>query len=351
MADRKLIATGNTNNPAIYDGGTLPNPGDNVHANGFTGTINASSNFHMLTTANVGIGAAAGGGFACSSAVTITGNITSGTTVGLTLSGANLITVIGSGTGGSSNFANAIANNCTAQCTFVGNYTGGAGIGAVGIQPGATSVSVITGNVTCGIGTNAYGFFGSATCTATINGNSIGGVGGNGVFVSSAGAIVTVNGYSICSSTGVAGVQGTSITARPIILAAEYSSTGASPTVGWVLFKNTNSTIKIFKQNSTTTILSDPAEVAGLLPAAFDLRYGVSCNNGQITGTLRVPQKGAVLLGVLTDDGLGEASLDGETLALAILNAINVSTNPIAERLRNVSTVQTDGSQLAAALS
>jgi hypothetical protein len=42
MANRYLIATGNSDNPAIYDGGTLPDPADVLRLNGFVLTVVAN---------------------------------------------------------------------------------------------------------------------------------------------------------------------------------------------------------------------------------------------------------------------------------------------------------------------
>ena len=51
MALRAAIATGNWSNPAIWNGGVLPNPGDVVASNNFTVTIDQNINVDILTNA------------------------------------------------------------------------------------------------------------------------------------------------------------------------------------------------------------------------------------------------------------------------------------------------------------
>ena len=82
------------------------------------------------------------------------------------------------------------------------------------------------------------------------------------------------------------------------------------------------------------------------IPAASNVRngivYGVS---GSLTGTLVVPPASAVTDGVIFDNGtIGTA----QNTAASFLAELAVSTDPLAERLRNVSTVQTTGAQIAA---
>lgn len=48
MANRYLIASGNSENPAIYDGGTLPDPSDVLRLNGFIWTVTANRTIAQL---------------------------------------------------------------------------------------------------------------------------------------------------------------------------------------------------------------------------------------------------------------------------------------------------------------
>lgn len=87
--------------------------------------------------------------------------------------------------------------------------------------------------------------------------------------------------------------------------------------------------------------------VAEDMPQESDVREGVSYDNGSNTGKLKVPPKSAVAVGVPTDDGVGSALLSGES----ILEALENSDNPLAERLRNVATVQSTAATINESLS
>jgi hypothetical protein len=83
------------------------------------------------------------------------------------------------------------------------------------------------------------------------------------------------------------------------------------------------------------------------LPLTTDVRNNVTYGaSNELTGTMIVPTNPNVRIGVPVDvsPNVGTADLTAEDL----FNAIAVSPNPVAERLRNVSTIQTTGDQLAA---
>jgi len=80
-------------------------------------------------------------------------------------------------------------------------------------------------------------------------------------------------------------------------------------------------------------------------PATTDVRNGVVYASGALTGTLVVPPVTAVTVGVTYDNGtLGTA----QNTAASFLTELGTSTDPLAVRLQNVSTVQTTGAQIAA---
>lgn len=83
-------------------------------------------------------------------------------------------------------------------------------------------------------------------------------------------------------------------------------------------------------------------------PSISDVRNGVVYGVGNsLTGTLIVPSATNVSNGVIFDNGtVGTAQATGEDL----LNAISSSSDALATRLRNVSTVETTGGQLSSLL-
>jgi hypothetical protein len=92
-----------------------------------------------------------------------------------------------------------------------------------------------------------------------------------------------------------------------------------------------------------TLTLTEIDDINLRLPAQADVRESISYNDGNRTGTMAVPVASNVRKDVPVDDTVGTADLTAED----ILNAILTSENPVAERLRNVSTVQTTGDQIA----
>jgi hypothetical protein len=80
---------------------------------------------------------------------------------------------------------------------------------------------------------------------------------------------------------------------------------------------------------------------------ASDVRSGVSYASGLLTGTCNVPSANSVALGIPVDNTVGLAVLRPQDIwNMSTLSLTAVGT--IGDRLKNVSTVATVGSQLAA---
>jgi len=346
MALRYAVASGDWSNTATWNGGTLPVPGDDVYANTYTVAIDQNITVNKITTAGSGA-ASSGGTFTMAGNFTITANITAGTTDCLSMSSSGAVAIIGNLQGGSGATSRAVTFGGIGTLTLTGNLTGGSGGNSTALFITGIGTINVTGNLLGGAaGANGQGIYISGNCNLTINGNVTGGVADYGMEIA-ANCTVFVNGYSVGSSSVAyaSGIQLTSLIASVIIQAGEYGSL-ANPFSGPVRFANTNPIIKVRKASGATAILQDLSEISGILPDIEDVREGTIFNLGGLTGILAVPPKSAVSLGVPTDDGFGEALLTAEDF----LDAINDSANPIAERLRNVATVQTVASQLAAAL-
>lgn len=127
----------------------------------------------------------------------------------------------------------------------------------------------------------------------------------------------------------------------------EFGAYGQSPTSGRIRFKNAYITQAnvLLEDGVTRRVISaagaDDADEA-------DVRLGVVYAFGTKTGTLAVPPKPMVALGVPTDDGLGtlNPSIDVSTLAADLFDVIKSSSDPLAARWRDVSTVQSVNQQL-----
>jgi len=213
----------------------------------------------------------------------------------------------------------------------------------------------IVGNIRGGIVANARGVRidqNWINSTGSIIGNVYGGSGGGTNYgVQANGIYVTSGTTSVLGGEIVAIQEGFDVpvlcwtTGTKVWIKRAVCNTGslAWPCTGYVGFINNNPQFVIGKQNGTSVTLVDSTLQDP--PAPTNVRNGVSYSFGTYTGTLIVPTASAVSYGVAVDNTTGSAILSPTDL----FNAISGSSNPVAIRLRNVSTVQTTGDQLQAA--
>ena len=107
-----------------------------------------------------------------------------------------------------------------------------------------------------------------------------------------------------------------------------------SGTTSWVQYNSTGGTRTLFTDNQLTGY-----------PSQTNVRNGIVYGAGSgLTGSVVMAVPSDVRVNVLSDNTVGTATLTPDDL----FNAITASTNPVAVRLTNVSTVSTTGSQIAA---
>ena len=354
MALKYPLATGIWSNTANWNGGTLPVPGDDVRANGFTITIDVDINVLQLSTA-ASAPAVAGGGFVVSTTRTLTCDVNWGTNTTLTSSGGPNVTVIGNiygiqgGVGGltvlfssaasvlnitgnvfgaSNNSGGTIQSAGTVN--FVGNAFGGAShntISCILITAGGNLL--YTGNITAGGGAaTAITMSGN---TSTINGNIYAGgstSGAPGLRITAGTNIVNANCYgstttgslsSALSVTGgiivtvngtvyagtVAGSYGLASSSTNVVVGNVEFTNGFTPINGFIKFKNTAPTITVRKANTTNQQLVDTSTTD--IPVITNVRDGIVYASSSLTGTLKVPPPSAVGVGVPTDNTVGTA--------------------------------------------
>jgi hypothetical protein len=401
MAIRYAVANGNWSNTATWDGGTLPTASDDVFANNFTVTIDGT--FTVLTirnTANTTPSITAGGFFTFANGGNLTctasnGVISGGATV-ITYSlnspnlaylnsnigtppdtnGLNIINVTGTGTlnvtgiltntGNRSQSIIRIGNSCILN--IIGEIISGAGFAVINpttviIVQFVNSVININGNIV-GATNNAVPILCSSLVTLNITGNITGTTSGDAITTPASGCVIdivgnltnrtitfsnntdlTINGNVIASSSSPC-ITSTSNTANVKIFGNLVNINGNMAFYGQKLFIST--TMPQFWQFTTTDLLTTKTlYTAGVSignPDEDDVREGVDYGPSlELTGTLVVPTPDNVRKGVPTDDTVGTADLTAED----ILDAISISTNDVAVRLRNVSTVASTGAQIA----
>ncbi len=352
MANRYAVATGNWSNPATWDGGTLPGPGDDVRSNGFTVTINQSITVLSIQT-TAASPAVAGGGFTLNTTtfnnLTLTCNIQCGTTTCLTVSGTGVVNIIGNSTGGIGNGSNGIGVANTPTINITGNLTGGTGQGNSGCSglfiTGSVGGTVnLTGNCTGGSGGSNQnnGYCGAGVIAATLNMTGIA-YGGSGFGAAGivAGIATTVTGSitAIASSTNNSpGV--TSLATSPNVVVEAVVNTLQSCGIGpGVRTSPSSPNWTIIMADGSALTLTNPATTNP--PAEADVRDGVIYGGGAYEGTLVVPIPADVRKGIATDNTVGTGIITGTDF----FNLIATDSDPVAVRLRNVATVQTVGDQ------
>jgi hypothetical protein len=358
---------------------------DVLHSNSFAVTVNVDATVGEVRNDNAN-SATAGGSFTLSNGVTLTANSLAGSTgtacVIYAGTSGNSASLVGNCTGGSAQQAFGAANNSTGTLNITGNATGGSSNNGHGIQNSGTGTLNITGNVTGGSIAGAEGARNNSTGTLNITGNATGGAAtnANGTNNNTTGT-VTLVGSALASnnaigannvSTGilnvkravgndwgigatgmvsVAGVVSGVVGSQTRVEEFEFGLLGQAPVTGAVSCPDqTTNVCLVHRLSSTKKTLIDAASVSGALPAAGDVRFGTTFNQGNTTGSLRVPAAGSVALGVLVDNTSGTAVLTPAAVWDALTSGMTTSGS-IGARLKNAATLDSTGQQLADALS
>jgi hypothetical protein len=290
--------------------------------NGFNNNdclVSTAGNTVVLGNVNGGIGSIAGGGVCrginqSAGNLTVIGNITSISPVAsqqqaITFTGTSL-SVNGNVIGG----AVSEAINTTAPITVIGNVSGSATNGITTTAPVIVSGSVIATGAAAAISSTSAIFInvsGSVIASATANGISSTNA---SAVVNLAGNIVNVNGKQ-------------AIYCQNLFLDNTATTQARFFTFG----------------GSDRTLYS--ADTFPNLPSTANVRFGTTYGPGSgNTGTLRMASPQDVRSGVLTDNTTGSAILSMESLS----NEIQTSSDPFAQRLKNLTTVDIIGNLLTA---
>ena len=376
MANVYATKTGNWSDVTVWNTGALPTAADDVRANGFNVTINQNITVISIRT-DASIPAVGGGSFSASSAdKIINANVKSGTSVCLFVTANNCILNGNVEIYNLNNFPSLQINTAGINFTINGNVSGNGG-GSSGtsgssVRLSANSITLnVTGNITAGTSTLNHGITidtGNAAninITGIITGSASGT--GNGIFMNNGGITCTINGITTggiasaginiltgilqgnCIAQGAATAGGNvgvlSATAATTTI-SEGIYTDCAPTSGKVRFKNINPKVTVVKANGTTSQLVE-AGASGDFPIAANVRNGITYASASLTGTLIVPTPDNVRKGVATDATVGTADLTAADMWNALTSSMTTAGS-IGERLKNASTVQSNGDQLAA---
>ena len=344
--------------------------GDVLVANSFAIAINVDTNLGgagQVRNDTLG-GATAGGGFTLNAGVTLTANCFAGSTSTVCVTFSSAFPAVGyivgnvtGGTGASNSIC--VSNSSSGFLYITGSVTGGSGsVSSFGCQASAGGNVYITGNVTGGsLGEGVRVLNGSS---AYITGN-VGGTGVTGARNQGIGSIV-VTGQAIASATSTAisnGSTGTVSVTRAvgngygvgsigqsfvaavdssvqgsitIVQELEWGPLGAPPTNGVIRLSPASTNIAKFYTGAGTKTLIDATQ--GQMPAATDVRSGVSYASGALTGSAFIPSPSSVASGVPVDNTTGTAAL---TPAAVWEYATRTITGGTVTTLTNAPTVPT----------
>jgi len=312
-------------------------------------TQNAAGSFVYITgDLTGGVGSAAAGFLMQIGISYIVGNVYGapvGAGVGLHLNSPSVVSYV---TGNITAQAGA-GSSIAGDLILTGNIYGSATNNVVGININSVGTgTVINGNVVAGIGGgSANGILLVGTNRFVVNGSAIASSVAHGINVTGsliAGAHVERaigNNFTLAQTYGLSNAN----TVNYITINHnEMGANGTNGFIGMVKFKaGEPRTVKIRLSDDTYETFSSGVDD---LPLESDVRAGVQYQFGTKEGTCEVPAPESVGFGVPVDATTGVAIFDLENW----LDAMALSNNDLAVRLRNVSTVQTNGSQLEAAL-
>jgi hypothetical protein len=209
---------------------------------------------------------------------------------------------------------------CAGNSTLNGTITAGNSILSGGVNL-LSGIHIVNSDCFGGSGSGSHGLL-ITNSTATINGNCTGGSNGGSHACNITNSTVTVNGNIIGStSTTSVGVLVNDLASNVVISTMTFSSSGGSPVIGFVKFKNTAPTITVTKADNTTQQLVDPLTTD--IPVITNVRNGVVYASGALTGTLAVPPTSSVAVGVPVDATVGTAIITVTDMG-ALLASYNV---------------------------
>ena len=192
-----------------------------------------------------------------------------------------------------------------------------------GINSTASGIINITGQLIPGISAAAITHSGTAPINV-LSGVTISANTSSPAIISSSTGLVTAGLDRIINTNTV-----------PAILAQKFRFY-SGVTAQWTVQDTTNSNITLSSIGTSGITIG--------LPLSGDVRYLTTYGqNNEYVGSLRVPSVDNVRKGVQTDFTVGTADLTAND----IFSAITVSSNSVAVRLRNVSTVESAGDQIA----
>jgi hypothetical protein len=318
---------------------------DVLHSNNFAITVNVSTTVGEVRNDNAN-SATAGGSFTLSNGVTLTANAFAGSVASVacvTYSGTsgNSASIVGNCRGGTANSAHGASNTSTGTLNITGNCTGGSlGNSVFGANNGSTGTLNITGNCTGGTATfTPIGANNGSTGTLNITGNCTGGPTTFGANNNSTGTMLVVGTIEASEfNGGVGGANRGQVTllTGPFLTSPTF---GVNPIANnawrWAVSLNTSTYIEVPTSDLLAKRNLVTADNVTGMPSAADVKSGVTYGPAsELTGTFEQTISPSI-----------------EDIAEGVWNTLTntlTSSGSIGERLKNCSTIDSTGGQLAA---
>jgi hypothetical protein len=401
MANVFATKTGNWSDPTVWNTGALPTSADDVFSNNFTVTIN--QNVTVLSLRNTSAsGITVGGGFLVTGDFSITAqSLFKRDAAGfalLTYNGSGTVNVNANITATSGNGGTHFSITGNGNVNFVGDIIGWNGDGPrFGIVKAGTGKLTFTGTVSVdyfvnnyiiGVSGGNFDFIGTVSIASSNAGVSS--------FVSnvisfSSGGVLTITGNLVNNATRVNGSQLTNCVS---VSGGRFTHIGTMNNLnalgGFCVVSTNGGAINLFTgpfissnygfapflcirmhlipsvtsyfelRDSSTNGAVSPGVIAPATrlvqpgyavdaPIPANVRAGVVYASGTQTGTLAMPTAASVAFGVPVDNTTGTAVMSPSDVWNVATSAMTTAGS-IGERLKNASTVETTGDQLAALL-
>ena len=383
MAEKYPLANGLWSNAANWNGGTKPTSDDVVHSNSFIVDIDEDVNVLELRT-DAGTTAVGGGYFdvvsdnltiSCdfiwpiddgfgiqvssnSGTTTIIGDIympkgnSNNLNYGLALNGTCLLNLIGSvlnkdisGAQNAKNDSGILINVSGARLNIIGDVEGGRATSSFSVQNTGIYINdvdcivnitgIVRGGPIAGIRNNSGIFVATSNNTINVVGDVIGGFNysANGILINTGGNNVNITGTAKSNNSAASVYCPNNITDSFVTMFGDIVNDGSQMAIlvnnliidndtemSWKLIDDTNNDMYLYSVGSGVLGQATESDVRK------DVVYGPS---SELTGELE------------------PVNVDTAQLASNLLDEITTSSNPLAERLRNVSTIQTTGAQIS----
>jgi hypothetical protein len=326
-----ISCSGTTTSALIVNGLCIPTAASTALSNTSSGTVTINGNqtavgtagVYAITNSSAGVininGDCLGALSATPSLAYIVNNVSTGI---LNINGSVTARSVSPTAGNSLGIVN---NASTGTINVSTNVTGGSVANTIGISNAALGIINVTGNVIGGSNaTNTPALFTSTAGTFNITGTTT-----SNSFPAIYSTVTTAKFNLLGDVVNTAGVV------------AYYGSliVKCSPTVGQsITYRSTSGSDRIL----ATTNVSNGA------PVIANVRYGIVYGStNELTGTLRMALPSDVRVSVPTDNTVGTATITAQDFwDYAVSNL--TAADSIGKRLKNCSTVQTTGDQIAA---